>query len=557
MLVDTIDQRVKPIFEPKKVSSLYFYAQQENTLKLEKFVNEYYNKSEYFDDDEVKVITHFLQYMLLKHGENKRKTGRLYSGHPTDVAKIVVELYEKEFRTTDSMSSLRQLSLPLVRKIHLEDVVMGDELSYLDVIGALLHDVVEETHDEDNPVMPADIKKEFEEFIINSDIEDKDRFLEDAEGLEFIADKLTKYDVDTGEPRDYYEFTDDMIDLNGKKHLAKYIPKVLKIKGGDIIANINELDDLYKDVPSRLMLFLRDMVVYLLGGEEKRRTKKISVVKHTLSKKFRKWRDETLETIGRQFQSLSHRAERDRAITGPEKLLAIYKSFRVVDTINKYLNKEGYEYFQSRLKEDIIIATLGRIQSMEQHLLKYHCAGFKREYLSFDDEKLYSKDRLVIKPIMQIDQIWLEKELRKKKLDTNVIGTIKGINNLYSIKDLNQRFDVLDKIHLDRRLHNYTRAGWLARRTRFKMDERRYPFDILEANYDKFVSDERTLMEPLRGDYRKQYIHLQIFKRLMLTYLNDMYRDRNLEVPKIIKKKEINLESRNKRYRVFGWGAVG
>ena len=221
MLVDTIDQRVKPILEPKKVSSLLFYAQQKNTLKLEHFVKEYYNKSEYFDNDEVKVITHFLQYMLLKHGENKRKTGRLYSGHPTDVAKIVVELYEKEFGTTDSISNLYQLPLPLVRKVHFEEIVMGDELSYLDVIGGLVHDTPEETHDEEDPVMPADIRKEFEEFIINSDIEDKERFLEDAEGLEFIVDKLTKYDVDRGEPRDYYEFTDDMIILNKKEKNRK------------------------------------------------------------------------------------------------------------------------------------------------------------------------------------------------------------------------------------------------------------------------------------------------------------------------------------------------
>ncbi|MBU1854301.1 MAG: hypothetical protein KKF89_01130, partial [Nanoarchaeota archaeon] len=334
-----------------------------------------------------------------------------------------------------------------------------------------------------------------------------------------------------------------------RKHLEEYIPAILKIKGADIDANINELDDLYKYPQDKLYLRARDFIVNILG-EDNKLVKYISYIKHDY-KESPDLLSKILESIGYKFRKVIHDAERDIAISGPQKLLTIFKSFRVIDNINVYMNTEGYGYMLGNLKTNIANATLERIKLMEHHILKFHCEGFKRSELK---SEIGRKPPISIEDMhysRQINFDWLKHKQLELGINHDELISIDTINELYENKDLNLPFDVLDKIHLDSAIINYSRAGNLMRRTRDKGDLNKYPFDILEAKYDAAVTGNKEQLMDLRKKHREQYADLQIFKRLMHKYLQDSFKDEKLTQPRIITKEK--LKTTKKKYINFGW----
>lgn len=564
MLADIAVSGDKDLTRSSKVKKLYSYAKKGKISKLEQEVQKEFNAGDNFNYNQIQIITHFLQYMLNTHGDAKRKTGRLYSGHPYDVARLLASTLGDSVDCIDIVSAFVH-DIPeetykqgkLVVSSHLKDELetFAQSLNLsekreeivLDKIPVLINKAVEEIHKQSIYVKPSDIRQEFEDVVRNLDI-DKDEkriFLEKAERLEFINDKLTKYDLTTGEAINYYDFTEYIISLEKvKEHLKDDVEKALLIKGVDIITNVKELDDIYKDPLSILLSSFGPPVKWIMG--------KNRPITNKISQKIHDFRE---DTYAKWIKPISHWANRSRSIPNEQKLFTIYKSFRIVDTINKYFNREGYDKALSKIKQNIISETLMRINTQEEHLLKYHCEGFNRMFLDKSDSKIYDSKGKAKNPINQSENNWLEEKASELNKSVEKIKHVMFSEDFYVSRVPSGSFDALDKIYLDNSIKKYDKAGWIMKRTKDTHDKSKHPFNILEPIYDKIILGQKEVLKEIKADHKEQYVHLQIFKRLLIHYQNDMFTDK--KIIKKLNKEDIDTHNKDKRYLTFRWGRLG
>lgn len=546
----------------KGVKKLHKLAKKGETSQLEDFVEDYYNEFGYFNDEEIAVMTHFLQYTLLVHGNAKRRTGRLYSGHPIDVAKNVVDLYKPNFESMSKFFESQKVNpYPLheVRSSLVNGGMLADRLTVLDPIVGFTHDIPEETKEGDNPITPLDLRLEFESFVLTSpSIKNKNRFLNMARSYEGLVTKLTNYDVNTGSSRDYYEFTQAMVDDEGYQmnllsgiYYVNLYAKLLKLKGSDISENITETEDLFKDIPSQLYISARALAISIVG-ENTWLKRYLSKLSHDAREATARQKKTLLTALAENLKIASHNAEKDKSINGVQKLFTFYKGFRVIDSINKFMNLHGYEVFLSNLKEQIIMHTLERIDIHSKHILKYHCKGFNQDYLDTDNRDLYLQDGSIRKVFDQIENGWtgyVVRDLSSEEFKLSL--SFKELRLIYESKGLSSNnFDVLDKLHLDFKYANYHKQKAPQRRTVKQFDEKYYPFEILKEFYDQAIEGDKGPLQRIRGNNRQQYVHLMIFKDLMFDYLTDIFEGKE---HKIILPSQVGLL----RYQVFDWKGRG
>ncbi|MBL7056814.1 hypothetical protein ISS09_00885 [Candidatus Woesearchaeota archaeon] len=522
------------------------HALKGETALLEDTVMSLFNRDKYFDNEQIKVITFFMEYSLLGHKGQKRQTKRPYAGHCIDTSLVIKSVYERkedptiEYLVVEDDMPAKSVEVPI------EQILQGSELSYLDIVGGFIHDLPEDTD-----IKPTDIKKAFVDFVNNCDaIKNKEMFLKDAEGIMYIAEQMKKKGT-------YKEYLLNMIRTPRK--MGKYAINVLKIKCGDNIANVTEMEDTYRDIPTKIIRGIRNGLVGILG-EQSQSKKKISIAKHKFTDNIRDKYARLIEQSGKKFKTLSHWADRKKAVKTPQRLFNIYKSFRVVDTINQYMNRQGFDFYVSALKEEVIKRTLKRIAVEKEHLLKYHCKGFNvgGGFLDFTDRKLYSQYGRIIAPIKQIDSDWLEKEAKDRKMDPDTLNKIDRVRELYLTKNFSEAFDVLDKIYLDYQLEATVRSGGLGKKTKPK-DERTHPYDLIEKYFERLDArgkegkkEAKVVKEQIKGNHRLQYRILNSFERMLIMYWQDVYNDKSMTKRKMIPKGRANMSPNSTRhYRTF------
>ncbi|MFH1770708.1 MAG: hypothetical protein ABH828_04065 [archaeon] len=493
-----IVQQDKDLTRPENVENLYKNAKEGDYDSLEACVTKQFGTYKNINDDEIKIITHFLKYTLLKHGDAERKTGRLYSGHPLDVARLLAG-------------------------------ILGDKVTYLDIITAFMHDIPEETYHGENRFLPSDIKDEFKEYIEKNITKNKQsKFLKDADGLEFMVGKLTKYNLETNKARSYPDFIANIKHLTAeqkKKGMNKYIVPTMIVKGVDIIANLKELDDIKKGAKGWIYSKARKVMSIFPEREHKTPT-------NPLSQKI-----QDLEELAYQkmFKNSSHELNLSVSIPNEQKLFTIYKAFRIVDEINKTINERGYDESLEPLnevKQNIILQALMRIQTQENHLLKYHCEGYNRHSLDTDimheinkigaeifDSK-YKKIELEISK--KADHRWLIGKQKELDMDSEQLSKKVIQKSFYRTRWRKKKFDVFDKVYLDNKFEGYKKTGWLFRENTDRGDKITHPFDILAPIYNKIIHGQKEIKNEIKGDHKEQYVHLEIFKSLFVHYQSDI-----------------------------------
>lgn len=606
-----------------------FYAQKErNWQRLRKFVSDDFNYFKDFPDDEVEILTFLLQYSLLnltskpmrRLGRHKRKTGRLTPAHSIDGGSFLVEGYKKLFEYYTKFGHYKEYVSIVIKALTTER-----KLTYKHIAGPLLHDVPEDTFGIEGEVTLEQIVYDLSMFIIESDrIKDKERYIEEVRDIVYIVGGLTKYKpidrdkfikklekvfsiIDEAksekvvdkqkyderfktlmlqepievEKVDYYKFTKEMLEEPKDPDLLKNMLIINQVKLIDAgPTNGIETISLEKTVGKRAYSTLKKIIVG--RWEDTWFIEWISRGKYRFIKNIVRFRDRYVETLVEKaskipiVKKISYWAERDRALTGAEKLLTYFKAFRVADVnANQYMNKYGFDPLLNYAKIQGLEAMDGRIRGMTREILKYECAGFDRTYLDDKPENpfecidglVYDNGKAKIEK-----RSWLWKEVRKGERlaslgfepeeileNPEIILGYDVLESLYREKlkkDEKAGFDVFDEIRLKKKFENYRKSGNLFKRTKEQKDPISASFNILEADYDKFAAGDKRGMKEINENIRKQYIHLLVFGGLNKGYLDDMYEDKEHTRPKInIDENGKIIEGKN--YLTFDWGITG
>jgi len=197
--------------------------------KLENFVRREYDITQFgtgrnFTDDEINLITESLRYALEKHGDELRKDGSHYASHLIETAKIIVNGNEATKKELDNRKTEYESNHP-------------EKLDYITMMGAFLHDVVEDTN-----VTLEELENHFTEYIEKTKFKDnnsKERFKKGFPDLMKIIDNLTRRKFKNPEPgeepikEEYPVYTTRVA----------YDYKSLLIKTADAINNVDNLED--------------------------------------------------------------------------------------------------------------------------------------------------------------------------------------------------------------------------------------------------------------------------------------------------------------------------
>lgn len=450
-----------------QINALYKSAQENDVVALEDFAdkqfNHPYNGGYFFGEHEVKALAFAVQYTLLKHGDKTRKikgrgkTRLLYSGHPIEVALNYVSAFSatnKKLANPAERSAFkaRYAAAPQLRTPH-----------FADVIALLWHDL-----QEDEGLARDEIRFSYLNFVRHN-IEEGEpgRFARAADRILKGIDDLTRTGASASTYLGERGLAGEMLRRGVRKNHMQ--------KASDVIANLNEMDDV-PGILAEAYWRARDAALGLLG-------------EGGAIELLRRWRNLAVANFKQVEGLVSPLAGIGATFNTASRIKGLFRGFVLADTIGWYMHRrQDFDPYLIELKQRLVKAMLDRGDQIEFDLLNYHCRRFHMPpNLSRNNWRLHkhiytnTSDWM---PTRYYDTVFLQPYLGEKP----------------------KPFDLEAKMYIDWRLQRAAAEGTLSRLTE---SGRGSPFDGLIDGYYARLENKATEEETTRqilGNKTLQYM---------------------------------------------------
>ena len=473
------DMAGKPIDELEKIVA---------DRELERYVEHNFSRKrllekEDFTNDEIKLISEALRYALEKHGYEPRADKSLYASHLIETARIIVN---SNNRTIEDLTKNEKY-----------DPNHPKKLDYITMMGAFLHDVVEDTdvslrETDEKSETDVSLEKHLRWYISEkAEFEDKKRLLKDIPKLMQVLDNLTRRrfprkDNETGTEKELY--TDYM------RRVARDYRSLL-IKTADAISNVDNMEE---KKPGLIRKGFREIRDWASGndalGHDNLVWRKASTLIHKIPPKW----------------NFLHYYDRELNFENTHKIKTAWKAFIVADEAARYSHKNPDEHpYMITLKQALADSIYDRLTKVAYHIQKHH---------------MTERDDKADKALRR-DFVWHKKMRRLEWIrefeDPNEIKIIECYDKkdfrsqMYGKQDLTKEFkDLIDYgIHIaksDGRLYSQT-----------KESDDNITDGIIDEYLLRVLRTEESAINKLRFNKPTQYKVARIFAQIMNKYIDD------------------------------------